>query len=152
MASEAETAKLVSHAAVSTTGTELYIQGRCRLESFRDRLYGKTKNYFAADLDRCASVAQNFRDQRGKVIYSAARHDNAVAASMSLLGDAQEFSTLIFAELNVEMLPFDLQLFRLDDVIHLFLRAPTLPYTGCGMEEKSAAYRPWLGQGTLQSL
>jgi hypothetical protein len=45
---------------------------------------------------------------------------------MSFLNDTQEFSALIFAELNVEMLPLDLQFFRLDDVIHFFLQPPTL--------------------------
>src|SRR4029434_5453032 len=46
------------------------------------------------------------------------RHDDAVAAAMSFLSDAQEFPALVLTKLHVEMLTLNLQFFRLDDVIH----------------------------------
>jgi hypothetical protein len=59
---------------------------------------------------------------------------------MSFFSDAQESPALVFAELHVEMLALNLQFSRLDDVIHFSLKAPTLPYSFWGMEEKSAAF------------
>jgi hypothetical protein len=38
------------------------------------------------------------------------------------------------------MLPFNLQFSRLDDVIHFYLRPPTLPHPARPMEEKSVAF------------
>jgi hypothetical protein len=48
---------------------------------------------------------------------------------VSFLSDTQESTALIFPELDIEMLALNLQFFRLDDVIHFALRAPSL---GCG--------------------
>jgi hypothetical protein len=45
---------------------------------------------------------------------------------MSFLGDTQEPAALIFPELDVEVLALNLQFFRLDDVVHFALRAPSL--------------------------
>jgi hypothetical protein len=70
-------------------------------------------------LSWCAVVVcQNFSDRRRKIINAGTRHDDAIAASMSFLSDAQESPAIVFAELYVEMLALDLQFFRLDDVIH----------------------------------
>src|SRR5207237_447009 len=76
---------------------------------------------------RSFAVCQNFSNRRRKVIDAGTRHDDAVSASVSFLGDAQESSAVVFAKLDVEMLTLDLQFSRLDDVIHFFLRPPTLP-------------------------
>jgi hypothetical protein len=87
---------------------------------------------------RAFVVRQNFSNCRRKVIDAGTRHDDAVAAAMSFFGDAQESSALVFPELHVEMLALNLQFSRLDNVIHFFLRPPTLPHPFWGMEEKSA--------------
>jgi hypothetical protein len=75
------------------------------------------------DLNRRASVVrQNFRNRRGKIIHTGARNDDAIAAAMSFLDDAQEFPALVLPELDVEMLALNLQFSRLDDVIHFYWR------------------------------
>jgi len=89
---------------------------------------------------RAFVVRQNFSNCRRKVIDAGTRHDDAVAAAMSFFGDAQESSALVFPELHVEMLALNLQFSRLDNVIHFFLRPPTLPHPFWGMEEKSAEF------------
>src|SRR3982751_570293 len=72
------------------------------------------------------AVCKNFRNYRRKFINARARHDDAVAAAVSFLGDTQEPAALIFAELDIEVLALNLQFFRLDDVVHFALRAPSL--------------------------
>src|SRR5881392_3327571 len=90
-------------------------------------------------LNWCAVVVgQNFSNRRGKVVDAGTGHDDAVAAAMSFLRDAQESSAVVFPELHVEMLALDLQFSRLNDVIHFCLEPPTLQHPVCGMEEKSA--------------
>jgi hypothetical protein len=37
---------------------------------------------------------------------------------VSLFGDTQKFSSIVLAELDVEMLALDLKFFGVDDVIH----------------------------------
>ena len=72
------------------------------------------------------AVRKNFSNRRRKVINARARHDDAIAAAVSFLCDTQEFTALIFPELDIEMLALNLQFFRLDDVVHFALRAPSL--------------------------
>ena len=67
---------------------------------------------------RTVVIRQNFSNRRRKVIDAGTRHDDAVAAPVSFLGDAQESPAVVLAELHVEMLALNLQFFRLDDVIH----------------------------------
>jgi hypothetical protein len=67
---------------------------------------------------RAFVVRQNFSNCRRKVIDAGTRHDNTVATTMSFFSDAQESTTLVLAELHVEMLTLYLQFSRLDDVIH----------------------------------
>jgi hypothetical protein len=59
---------------------------------------------------------------------------------MSFFSNAQESPALVFPELHVEMLALNLQFSRLDDVIHFPLKAPTLPHSFWGMEEKSEGF------------
>jgi hypothetical protein len=97
---------------------------------------------------RAFAVRKNFSNRRRKVIDTGTRHDDAVAASVSFLGDAQESPAVVLPELHVEMLALDLQFSRLDDVIHFFLRPPTLPHPVWGVEAKSTAlsqisWEPW---------
>ena len=75
---------------------------------------------------RCLAVGKNFRNRRRKLIDAGAGHDDAIATAVSFLSDTQEPASLIFPELDIEMLALDLQFSRLDDVIHFALRAPSL--------------------------
>jgi hypothetical protein len=59
----------------------------------------------------------------GKLIDTRARHNNGIASPMRFLGNPQEFSPVVLAEFHVEMLAFDLQLPRLDEIVH-FLNEP----------------------------
>jgi hypothetical protein len=67
---------------------------------------------------RAFVVRQNFSNCCRKIIDAGTRYDDAVTATMSFFGDAQEFPALIFPKLHVEMLALYLQFSRLDDVIH----------------------------------
>ena len=66
------------------------------------------------------AVGQNFSNDRRNGINARARHDDAVAAAVSFLGDPQEPAAVVLPELDIEMLALNLQFFRIDDVI-LFL-------------------------------
>jgi|SRR5438876_667399 len=72
---------------------------------------------------RSFAICQNFSNRRRKVIDAGTGHNNAVAAAVSFLGDAQKSSAVILPELHVEMLALDLQFSRLDDVIHFLPKA-----------------------------
>src|SRR3954454_7982548 len=72
------------------------------------------------------AVRKNFSNYRRKFINARARHDDAITAAVSFLCDTQEPAALIFTELDIEMLALNLQFFRLDDVVHFALRAPSL--------------------------
>ena len=72
------------------------------------------------------AVRKNFSYCRRKIIDPGAGYDDAVSAAMSFLGDAQEPPALIFSELDVEVLAFNLEFSRFDDVIHFTLRTPSL--------------------------
>src|SRR5437762_10585239 len=72
------------------------------------------------------AVRKNVSNCRRKLINAGTRHDDAVPAAVSFLGDAQESSAVVLPELDVEMLALNLQFFRLDDVIHFASRAPSL--------------------------
>src|SRR5437016_2047754 len=93
---------------------------------------------------RAFAVRKNFSNRRRKVIDAGTGHDNAVAAAMSFLGDAQESPAVVLPELHVEMLALNLQFSRLDNVIHFCLRPPTLPHPLCRREAKSAGLRQFL--------
>ena len=75
---------------------------------------------------RSFAVRKNFGNRRRKVINARAWYDNAVAAAVSFLSDTQEFTAVVLPEFDVEMLALNLQFFRLDDVVHFALRAPSL--------------------------
>ncbi len=61
---------------------------------------------------------QNFGDGGGEIVDAGARDDDGVAAAVRFFGDAEKFSAIVFAQLDVEMLPLDLQLLGLDNVVH----------------------------------
>ena len=72
-------------------------------------------------LRRCGplSVFDYIIDGGGEIVHSGARHDDRIPAAVRFLGDPEELAAIIFAEFHVEMLPFDLQLPRLDEIVHL---------------------------------
>jgi hypothetical protein len=72
------------------------------------------------------AVCKNFRNYRRKFVNARAGDDDAVAAAVSFLCDTQEPAALVFAELDIKVLALNLQFFRLDDVVHFALRAPSL--------------------------
>src|SRR4030095_13214529 len=72
------------------------------------------------------AVGKNCSNRRRKFINARARHDDAIAAAVSFLGDTQEPAALIFPELDIEVLALNLQFFCFDDVVHFALRAPSL--------------------------
>jgi hypothetical protein len=94
------------------------------------------------------AVSKNSSYRRSKFINTRAGHDDAVTAAVSFLCDTQESAALIFPELNIEMLAFNLQFSRLNDVIHFALRAPSLGHTGKKMEEKSTSFFSVFGART----
>src|SRR5262249_36762163 len=89
---------------------------------------------------RAVAVGQNFSNRRRKIINAGTGHDDAVTASMSFLSYAQEFPAVVLSEFHVEMLALDLQFSRLDNVIHFYLRPPTLPQSIWAMEAKSTGF------------
>ena len=66
------------------------------------------------------SLLDHVVDRRGKIIDARAGHDDRVTAAVRFLRDAEKFAAVIFAELHVEMLTFDLQLPSLYEVIHCY--------------------------------
>jgi hypothetical protein len=87
---------------------------------------------------RCLLGAlDHFPDYCRKLIDARARHDDGVATAVRFLGNAQEFASIVLAELYVEALALDLKLSRLDDIIH-FLKPASLGLRACKMEEDFA--------------
>ena len=86
-----------------------------------------TPKTIGSRLSRCGfAVRKNFRNRRRKVINTRTGHNDAVTAAVSFLCDTQEPAALIFPELDIKVLALNLQFFRLDDVVHFALRAPSL--------------------------
>ena len=128
-------AKLISGLAVSMRGTNKWKQARMQRRAGSARVkalqlprlpYGIQEAVQRLSC-RAVVICQNFSNDRREVIHASTRHDDAVAAAVSFLGDAQESPAVVLAELHVEVLALNLQFFRLDDVIHFSLRPPTLP-------------------------
>jgi hypothetical protein len=91
---------------------------------------------------RCLAVGENFSNRRRKFINARTGHDDAIAAAMSFLSDTQELASVIFPELDIEVLALNLQFSRLDDVIHFASRAPSL---GGGRLKWKKNRRPFKG-------
>jgi len=77
-----------------------------------------------------------FGDRGGEFVDPRARHDDGVAPAVRFLGDAEEFPAFVFADLELEKLPLDLQLLRFDEVFH-GQRGSKLSELAAGMEGKS---------------
>src|SRR5438552_14764760 len=89
-----------------------------RLKAAAWRPYGLT----SAIKPRSLAVRKNISNRCRKLLNAGTRHDDAITATVSFLGDTQEPAALIFSELDIKMLALNLQFFRFDDVIHFALR------------------------------
>jgi hypothetical protein len=87
----------------------------------------------------CASSVKDFVDGGCEVTHARARDDDCVPPAVRFFGDPKKSPAIVFTKLNVETLPFDLELFRLDDAIH-FRKRRSLGQSACRMEANSAAY------------
>ena len=68
---------------------------------------------------RCPpDTGNDFTDRRSEFAHSGPGNDDSIAAAVRFLGNTEKFATLVFAELNMEMLPFDLNVFGFEDVVH----------------------------------
>jgi hypothetical protein len=72
-------------------------------------------------LRRCGPfcVIDHVVDRGRKFFHARARDNDGIAAAMCFLGNPEELAALIFAQFHVEMLAFDLQLPRLNQIIHV---------------------------------
>jgi hypothetical protein len=93
---------------------------------------------------RCLAVGKNFRNGRRKLIHSRAGNNDAIPTAVSFLGDTQEPASLIFPELDVEVLALNLQFSGLDDVIHFCLKGAEFREPKSEMEAKSAGFREFI--------
>jgi hypothetical protein len=113
--------------------------------TWRGRLAATPKTIGLGGLSwRCLAVSKNFRNRRRKFINARARHDDAIAAAVCFLSDTQEPASLVFTELDVEVLALDLQFSRLDDVVHFALRAPSLGVRSVKWKQNPRALREFL--------
>ena len=64
-------------------------------------------------------VAETSLDRGGEIVHAGARDDDGVAPAVRFFGNSQKPSAIIFPEFDMEMLPLDLELLGLDNVVHL---------------------------------
>jgi len=64
-------------------------------------------------------VINHFIDRRGEIINPSTRDDDGIPPSVRFFGDAEKLAAIVLAELDVEIFPFDLQLPRLNEIIHV---------------------------------
>ena len=67
---------------------------------------------------RVAAVPEDVIDRSREIIQPGAWDDDGIAPAVTLLGDAQESSTLVLAEFKMKSFPFDLNFFHLDNAVH----------------------------------
>jgi hypothetical protein len=58
-------------------------------------------------------------DGGSKLGRPSARDDDGISPAMSFLGNAKESPPIVFTEFHIEVLPFDLDLLRFDNMIHV---------------------------------
>src|SRR5437773_11620086 len=58
-------------------------------------------------------------DGGSELVRPSARDDDRISPAMGFLGNAKESSPIIFTEFHVEVLPFDLDLLRFDNIVHV---------------------------------
>jgi len=85
----------------------------------------------------CPSSVKDLVDGRREITDPCARDDDCVPPAMRFLGDPKKPAAVVFTKLDVETLPFDLELFRLDDAVH-FRKRRSLGQSAYRMEANSA--------------
>jgi hypothetical protein len=58
-------------------------------------------------------------DGGSELVRPGARDDNGISPAMGFLGNAKESPSIVFTEFHVEVLPFDLNLLRFDNIVHV---------------------------------
>ena len=62
---------------------------------------------------------KDLTDRGREIAHAGARHDNRVPPPVRFLGNTQEFSAIVLPKLHVKTLALDLELFRVDDAVHI---------------------------------
>ena len=60
----------------------------------------------------------DFTGHRHEFFQAGARYDDRVSTTMRLLSDAHKPAAFVLSKLNIKMLPFDLEFFRCNYIIH----------------------------------
>jgi hypothetical protein len=88
-----------------------------------------------------AASPENVVDRSGEIVQPRARDDDGVPPAMRFLGDSQESSALILAKFEMKSLPFDLNLSRFKNAVHLKTHR-SLSNSFIELEANSAAPAP----------
>jgi hypothetical protein len=86
---------------------------------------------------RCPTGVKDLVDGGREITNTRARDDDRIPSAVRFLGDPEKSTAIVFTKLDVETLPFDLELFRLDDAIH-FRNRRSLGQSAYRMEANSA--------------
>ena len=54
-----------------------------------------------------------------ELVRPGTRDDDGISPAMGFLGNAKESSPIVFTEFDIEVLPFDLDLLRFDNIVHV---------------------------------
>jgi hypothetical protein len=82
------------------------------------RVFLSVQNYRGLDRGTFAG-GEHVLDRGAEFVQPRAWHNNRVSPAMRFFSYAKELTPIILAEFHIKMLPLDLDLFRLDDVIHV---------------------------------
>jgi hypothetical protein len=58
-------------------------------------------------------------DGGSELVCPGTRDDDGISPAMGFLGNAKESSPIVFTEFHIEVLPFDLDLLRFDNIVHV---------------------------------
>jgi len=78
------------------------------------------------------SCAEHVVDGGGELVRPGARDDDGVAPAMRFLGNAKKSAPIVLAEFHIEVLPLDLDLLRLYNIIHVGAKCGRTPGVGEG--------------------
>ena len=81
------------------------------------------------------SCAEHVLDGGGEFVRPGARDDDGITPAMRFLGNAKKSSPIVLAEFHIEVLPLDLNLLRLYNIIHVGAKCGRMPVIGEGKNE-----------------
>jgi len=58
-------------------------------------------------------------DGGSELVRPGTRDDDGISPAMGFLGNAKESSPIVFTEFHIKVLPFDLDLLRFDNIVHV---------------------------------